>query len=279
MNTVFAVVLLLAVATQAVSIEKVQQGSQIAAFQSSSIYKALHNKAALANALEYVYSPEDQMMIISSFAQVDDSVLHTFSSKENVAAFRKTLTKWSFPSWNDIKTSVGDWWKNKKEEVANTWAKMKEILSDLGNAKWCTLCDKATTAISAHITETLDLAWSNPTEAVCNVVDWLFEKGCGAILTPVLTTAITAALPVVGAVGPKVADGICWVLGKANSYACNHLDGYGKAIATKIASAIPAAAGSAAKAFVDAVKAEVATYVGKEGKICKDWMGVCPGDL
>jgi len=276
---VLVLVVLCVVTTESVSLTKVQASQQLAAFQSTGIFQALHSKQAFTDALEYVYSPEDKMMLISSFAQISDSQLHTFSSKENVAAFRKAIVGWKFPTWSEIKTSVGSWWANKKEEAVAAWNTMKEVLADLGNAKWCTLCDKATTAIASHVTEALELAWTKPTEAVCNVVDWLFEKGCGAILTPVLTVAITAALPIVGAVGPHVADAICWVLGKANSYACNNVDAYGKAIATKIAASIPASAGNAVKAFVDAVKAEIATYVGKDGKICKDWMSVCPGAL
>jgi hypothetical protein len=257
---------------------KVQSGAGIAAFQQTSIFKALHgDRAAFSNALEYVYSPEDQMMIISSFAQLSDTQMHTFSSKQNVAAFRKSLTAWTFPTWATIKAEVGQWWADKKEEVANTWETMKTVLSDLGNARWCKLCDAATNHIATQATNALELAWTDPTEAVCGIVDWLFEEGCGAILTPLLTAAITVTVPVIGALGGKVADAICWVLGKANGYACRKVPEYGAAIVTKVKAKIPAAAGQAAADFVAAVKAEIATWVGKGGAICKTYLKVCPG--
>jgi hypothetical protein len=272
MKFVFLVLIALVAVAAGAKLTKVNEATQVAALQKA--FAGLHDGTAIKNAMDYVYSPKDQIEMLYSLAQVSDEQLHTFSSKENVAKFRKAM--WSLPTWDQIKTKVGDYFSKKAAQVQAAWTTLKQVVSDLGNAHYCKLCGQATDYLASEATEQLNLPWTDAKELVCSAIDWLFDKACSAILTPVLTAAITVSGGPIGALGPKVADAICWVLGEANGYACRHVDLYGKAIADKLAASIPSGVASAAKTLVDAIQVEINKLKGETGKVCKDWTGICP---
>jgi len=272
MKFVFLVLIALVAVAAGAKLTKVNEATQVAAFQKA--FAGLHDGTAIKNAMDYVYSPKDQIEMLYSLAQISDEQLHTFSSKANVANFRKAM--WSLPTWDEIKNAVGDYFSKKAKQVQAAWATLKQVVSDLGNAHFCKLCGQATDYLATEATDAITLPWTNPTELVCSAIDWLFDKGCHAILTPVLTAAITVSGGPIGALGPKVADAICWVLGEANGYACRNLNSYGKAIADKLAASIPNGVANAAKALVDKIQAEIKALAGETGKVCKDWTGICP---
>jgi hypothetical protein len=270
----------------AVPLASVKANAEVALFRQSSLFQATHgNFAELEKHMDFVYSQKDRLEMIGIFLEMSDATMRALGCQEHhIAAFRKASAGWSFPTWESVKqtlinagAAVRDWAVEKVDKliakIKDTWATIKSLASDIWNGNWCGVCGTVTEKLGDGLTEKLSIDFPSIKELICNAISFVVEKTCPPIMTAIIgPTVATVTVGGLAVLSGKIADGVCWVIEKLNSLACDKL--YGEGLAKKAeatwpnAAALHSALDAGVTAFNNWIKASIAEYTGKKGKIC-----------